>query len=137
MKEYRFRINGKQYTTSVKDEDDSTFTVSVNGTEYSVETEPDAAEAQAASPVCNTARTAPKSSSLTADGRKVTSPLPGVIVDIKVQTGDSINAGQEVAVLEAMKMENSIEAPCSGIVADIEVSKGDSVLEGAVIMTIK
>ena len=66
----------------------------------------------------------------------MTSPLPGVIIAVKVNIGDSVKAGQEVAVLEAMKMENSIEATHDGTVTAIHVSKGDSVLEGAAVVTI-
>ena len=69
-------------------------------------------------------------------GKAITSPLPGVIIAVKVNVGDSVKAGQEVAVLEAMKMENSIEATHDGTVTAIHVSKGDSVLEGAAVVTI-
>ena len=69
-------------------------------------------------------------------GKAVTSPLPGVIIAVKVNVGDSVKAGQEVAVLEAMKMENSIEAVQDGTVTAIHVAKGDSILEGAAIVTI-
>ena len=70
------------------------------------------------------------------DAKQVTSPLPGVIIAVKVNVGDSVKAGQEVAVLEAMKMENSIEAVQDGTVTAIHVVKGDSILEGAAIVTI-
>ena len=69
-------------------------------------------------------------------GKPVTSPLPGVIVEISVKVGDSVKAGQQVAVLEAMKMENAIEADHAGTVTAIHVNKGDSVLEGVPIVTI-
>ena len=63
-------------------------------------------------------------------------PLPGVIIDICVNVGDTVKQGQKVAVLEAMKMENDIEAAFGGTVTAINVNKGDSVLEGAPIVTI-
>lgn len=69
-------------------------------------------------------------------GEVVTAPLPGVILDIKVKVGDAVKAGQTVAVLEAMKMENEIEATASGTVTAVNAGKGDSVLEGAAIITI-
>ena len=69
-------------------------------------------------------------------GKPVTSPLPGVIIAVKVNVGDTVKAGQEVAILEAMKMENSIEAVQDGTVTAIHVSKGDSILEGSPIVTI-
>ncbi len=66
----------------------------------------------------------------------VLSPLPGVIVNISVKIGDHVTAGQRLAVLEAMKMENSIEAEKSGKVEAIYVQVGDSVLEGAKIVKV-
>lgn len=77
-----------------------------------------------------------KSAEVRAAARAVVSPLPGVVVDVKVAAGDMVKAGQTVAVLEAMKMENDILAECDGVVASVDVKNGDSVLEGAVLLTI-
>ena len=67
----------------------------------------------------------------------ITSPLPGIVTNINVKVGDKVTIGQTVAKLEAMKMENSIEAEADGTVTEIYVSKGDSVLEGTAIMKIQ
>ena len=118
--------------------------VTVNGTPYQVELDeaPAAAPVQApvsapapvaAAPAAAPAAPAPAAAGA---GKAVTSPLPGVIIAVKVNVGDTVKAGQEVAVLEAMKMENSIEATHDGTVTAINVAKGDSVLEGAPIVTI-
>ncbi len=72
-------------------------------------------------------------SSLTTE---ITAPLPGIIVAIKVKVGDTIHEGQELALIEAMKMENSIESPRSGTIRSINVSIGDTVSEGKVIITL-
>ena len=72
-----------------------------------------------------------------AGGKAIKSPLPGVIVAVKVNAGDKVKAGDVVAVLEAMKMENEIQSEYDGIVASVNVSQGDSILEGAVIVTIE
>jgi len=69
-------------------------------------------------------------------GTAVQSPLPGVILDIKVAVGDQVKAGQTVAILEAMKMENNINAECDGVITAIKVSKGDNILEGSDIVII-
>ena len=61
----------------------------------------------------------------------VSSPLPGVVLNVNVKEGDAVKKGQTILILEAMKMENSIEAPADGTVSKILVQKGDSVLEGA------
>ncbi len=74
----------------------------------------------------------------TASGpQNVSAPLPGIIVGVYVKVGDAVREGQELVVLEAMKMENSIEAPCSGTVRSLSVSVGDTVSEGTVILTIE
>jgi pyruvate carboxylase subunit B len=57
----------------------------------------------------------------------VTTAMPGSIVEVKVKAGDKVNAGDAVLVIEAMKMENEIQAPKSGIVVAVHVQKGDSV----------
>ena len=67
----------------------------------------------------------------------VKSPLPGVILDIKVKEGDTVKRGQTIIILEAMKMENNINANKDGKVAEIKVNKGDSVLEGTDLVIIE
>ena len=69
-------------------------------------------------------------------GSKVTTPLPGTILDVFVNVGDAVKEGQTVVLLEAMKMENNIEADCAGTVKEVKVRKGDSVLEGDVLVVI-
>ena len=69
-------------------------------------------------------------------GKAVTSPLPGVIIEVSVKEGQAVKAGQKVAVIEAMKMENEIQASADGTVTAVLVNKGDSVLEGAEIVKI-
>lgn len=144
MKSYKFKINGNEYNVEINSVEGSNASVTVNGTAYQVELEnAHAAPVQAvpAAPVAasptpaQAAPAAPKPAASGA-GKAVTSPLPGVIIAIKVNVGDTIKAGQEVAVLEAMKMENSIEATHDGTVTAIHVAKGDSILEGAAVVTI-
>lgn len=145
MKQYRFKINGNQYNVDINSVEGNIASVSVNGTSYQVELEDAPAAPVQAVPVQTSVITpaaapaqaapAPKPAASGA-GKPVTSPLPGVIIAVKVNVGDSVKAGQEVAVLEAMKMENSIEAVQDGTVTAIHVVKGDSILEGAAIVTI-
>ena len=142
MKTYRFKINGNDYEVTVNTVEGGVADVTVNGTPYKVEMENATAAAAAvqtapAVPVKQTvapvqAAPAPAAGA----GKSLTSPLPGVIVSVNVNVGDVVKAGQTVAVLEAMKMENDIQAECDGTVTAVKVAKGDSVLEGAVIVTI-
>ena len=145
MKEYKFKIGGHGYEVAVNSIEGNKASVSVNGVEYEVEMEENAPAVSApvrpaapkakAEPV-QQSRPQPQSSAPSA-GKDVTSPLPGVILSVNVTVGASVKKGQCVAVLEAMKMENEIEAEKDGKVTAIHVSKGDSVLEGAKLLTIE
>ncbi len=69
-------------------------------------------------------------------GKPVVAPLPGTINEIKVKVGDKVNTGDTVVILEAMKMQNNIEAETSGTITSINVNKGDAVMEGDTLVTI-
>ena len=132
MAEYRYRINGHTYNIEIGAENGGTIEVSVNGKVYTVERQE----------ISTTADMAPKSISvqtteaLDANTAAVTAPLPGTIISIKVKPGDKVTANQTVAVLEALKMENEIEAGYAGTVSEVKVAERDTVLEGAVLITI-
>ena len=143
MKAYKFHINGNEYNVVINSVEGKNASVSVNGKDYTVELEDDspapasfAPQAPAARKSAAPAAPAANTSPATGNGKAVTSPLPGVIISINVKVGDQVKEGQEVAVLEAMKMENSIEAGFSGTITAVHVSKGDSVPEGAPVVTI-
>lgn len=156
MGKYNFRINGHDYQVDVNSVEGGIADVTVNGTDYKVEladavpapaqqavrpapqtvsTGAPAVTPQTTAPAPQAAQTA-TASAPQGKGEVVTAPLPGVILDIKVKVGDAVKAGQTVAVLEAMKMENEIESTASGTVTAVNAGKGDSVLEGAAIITI-
>ena len=67
----------------------------------------------------------------------MTAPLPGRIIEIKVKVGDEVKAGQEVVVLEAMKMENAVSTDYSGKVKQVLVQAGDTVATDAVLLEIE
>jgi biotin carboxyl carrier protein len=141
MKEYKFKINGKEYNVAVGEADGKMLPVNVNGKDYSVELEnapvaaPAPAVQQAAAPA-PAAAAAPAAKPAGGAEEKIVSPLPGVIIEVSVKEGQAVKAGQKVAVLEAMKMENEISAPKDGTITSIHVHKGDSILEGAPIVSI-
>ncbi len=122
MKEYKIKVNGNEYKVEIEE---------VGGTITNVS----AAPVQAAAPVA-APKAATPSAPASAGGAKVTSPLPGVILDVAVKEGDSVKKGDKVVVLEAMKMENVIEATADGVIKEIKVKKSDSVLEGDVLVVI-
>ena len=162
MSQYKFRINGNEYNVEINSINGDSALVTVNGIQYSVESgvasctaaaetiaqapavpAPAAQQAPAPAPQpapkaepAPAAAPAPAPAPASGSGKPVTAPLPGVIIEISVNVGDTVKQGQQVAVLEAMKMENVIEATNAGTVTAINVNKGDSVLEGAPIVTI-
>ena len=156
MKEYKYKINGNEYSVAIIDLEGDKAAVEVNGVSYQVDiltegyTAPaprpaaKPAAAPAAAPVAPApapqpiapAAPAAEPAAPAGKGTAVQSPLPGVILDIKVAVGDQVKAGQTVAILEAMKMENNINAECDGVITAIKVSKGDNILEGSDIVII-
>ncbi len=142
MSTYKFKISGKEYNVTIGSIENKIANVNVNGKDYEVELENQPASAPVAAAPVVAAAAAPAVSAAPAPakpagaGTKVTSPLPGVIIEVSVKEGQAVKAGQKVAVIEAMKMENEIAASQDGTVTAIHVAKGDSVLEGADVVTI-
>ena len=132
MKEYKYKINGNEYSVAIIDLEGNTAAVEVNGVSYKVDILTEGFTAAPARPAAAPAAEAAPAGK----GTAVQSPLPGVILDIKVAVGDPVKAGQTVAILEAMKMENSINAECDGVITAIKVAKGDNILEGSDIVII-
>ena len=138
MKNYKFKINGKNYEVNIGEAEGKTLHVNVNGADYQVELEnAPAAAAVQATPAAQTAAPAPAAAPKPAGaGVTVKSPLPGIIISVDVKEGQAVKRGQKVAVIEAMKMENEILDESDGTVTAVFARKGDSVLEGADIVTI-
>ena len=144
MKEYKYKINGNDYTVGIGDIEGNIAHVQVNGETYDVELP----EAKHAAPVIKrvaaateTTVAAPAAAAkpavkAAAGELVITSPLPGVIKEINVKEGQAVKAADVVCILEAMKMGNEIHAGKDGTVKSINVAKEDSVLEGTVIMVI-
>ena len=145
MKEYKYKINGTKFTFGVGDVVDNQVKVEVNGVPYNVELDKapavklSAPKAPAAAPRTESgnkviSQPAPAS---TGGGKAVKSPLPGTIMSFNVSEGQSVNAGDTVCVLEAMKMENDVHTQFGGVVKKILVGVGDAILEGTDIMIIE
>ncbi len=121
MKRYNITVNGKAYDVAVEELDAGAAAAAP-------------APAAAAAPAPAAAPAAPAAP--VAEGTKVTAPMPGTILDIKVAVGDTVASGQAICVLEAMKMENDVNAPCAGKVLSINTTKGSAVETGAVLAVI-
>ena len=136
MKEYKYKINGNEYAVCINDVNDTTANVTVNGEEYKVEWEKPKEEKPVVKvqPVATKPAPTPAAAPAAAPavkGNAIKTPLPGVIIDVKVNVGDTVKKGDTVVILEAMKMENNINADRDGKVVSIEVAKGDTVADGA------
>ena len=140
MKTYQLKINDNAYTVAINSLSGGMADVTVNGKSYTVAVENGAQaapKAVASSVVVEApAPVAPKAA-VAAGGGAIKSPLPGVILDIKVAVGDSVQVGQRLMVLEAMKMENNVDSDKAGKVKEIKVATGQSVLEGDVLVVIE
>jgi glutaconyl-CoA/methylmalonyl-CoA decarboxylase subunit gamma len=145
MKKFKFKINGNQYNAEVLSIEDNIAEIEINGTKYSVEVDKDMQPVKTPKlvrsisvPSTDTHPSVAKTSSPSAPkgGGTIKSPLPGVILELFVKVGDVVKIGQRLLVLEAMKMENNIEADKAGKIVSIAKNKGDSVMEGDVLIVI-
>lgn len=133
MKNFKYTINGTDYNVVVQSFDDTTAEIEVNGKAYKVGLE-EKQEEEVKRPVVRTGAS-PSAPKTTAAGA-IKSPLPGVILSVDCKVGDTIEKGQKVIVLEAMKMENVITADQAGTVKSVSVNAGDSVMEGDILVVI-
>lgn len=74
---------------------------------------------------------------ISGDLKKIYSPMPGTIISILVKTGEVLTLGQDIMVLESMKMQQTFKSNMAGTVSEIKISEGDQVLVGDVILLIK
>ena len=164
MKKYQYKVQGVDYEVEIAEVEGRIARVNVNGIPFEIEMQKPinaakhpalaatkkAAAAPQSSPEADTnvrqqsveapapsvAATGAPAAAPIAGGNAVKAPLPGTITDICVSVGQQVNVGDTVIVLEAMKMQNNIEAESAGTIKSINVNKGDSVMEGSVLLTI-
>lgn len=149
MAKYQYTVQGVDYDVEIAEIEGTLAKVTVNGVKFDVEMKqpisvgktlapkpvapkPVAAKVQGTAPA-----PAPKPAPVKAgEGTAVASPLPGTITAINVKVGDAVAVGDVVIVLEAMKMQNNIEAETAGTVTAIMANVGEAVPEGAPLLTI-
>jgi biotin carboxyl carrier protein len=139
MKSYKFKVNENGYTVNIKSHENNIINLEVNGTSYEVIMREDikktktptlvrAASKQPIVPL----KVNPKSKKT-----KIVAPIPGVILSLNVNVGDTIKENDLLLVLEAMKMENNIVAEKSGVVTAIKVEVGQQVLQDALMIELE
>jgi glutaconyl-CoA/methylmalonyl-CoA decarboxylase subunit gamma len=143
MKKYKFTIHGNQYDVNILNVDDNIIEIDVNGSVYSVEV--DKSLQPVKTPRLVRARAVPATDTTPSEGTGtrlsvgvgfIKSPLPGTVHSIHCKAGDMVKVGQKLITLEAMKMENNIDADKAGRIINIKVIPGQSVMEGEVLIEI-
>ena len=143
-------VNGKPYTVEVENLATSPVRVTVDGRPYEVDIETNESEVAQVEPVAAPVQSAavesvapagrpaqPPATPRSTSPREITAPMPGSILDILVEVGDSVSVGQELCSLEAMKMKNAIRTSRDGVITTIKVAEGQSVAHSDLLFTIE
>ena len=149
MNKYQYKVQGVDYDVEIEEVEGNVAKVNVNGIRFDVELKQpinptsslkkvhiEAPKPVARPAIAPAAAPAADKPMAAGTGSPVKAPLPGTIIDLKVNVGDKVNIGDVVLVLEAMKMQNNIESEFAGTVTSVTIKQGESVMEGAVLMTI-
>jgi biotin carboxyl carrier protein len=134
-------VEGREYIVEVGDLNESPIRATVNNRTYRVETPrpggPPPAPAETPPAGLPPMAPEPQARISAPAGSAITAPMPGNIIEMRVKAGDSVQAGDVVCVLEAMKMNNMIYADRAGIIASVDVAAGQAVDYGAPLVTFR
>jgi len=143
-KQYQFKIHGTTYDVKILTRSFDTAQVEVNGAVYDVDLMSRDVVHKTPKMVrstfmSETVESRPRSESpeTVVGGGIVKAPLPGTIMKVNFHKFDSVQTGNVILILEAMKMENEMRAPVSGILQSLPVAEGATVLEGDILFEIK
>ena len=148
MSKFQYKVQRVDYDVEIENVEGNVAKVTVNGIPFEVETKQpikaapkakvkvEAPKPAAAAPAQPAPQPAAQPAAAAGAGTKVTAPLPGTITEVCVTVGQQVKEGQTVVILEAMKMQNNIEAETTGTITSIMVKQGDTVMEGSVLVTI-
>ncbi len=139
MRTYKLNIDKEKYEVEVKAFNMKTATLVVNGKSMEVNVDDIISATPVKAPVMkNRPAPAPASAARVADGpgpapaggNGIKAPIPGAILSIDVKEGDSVEVGQQILTMEAMKMENQIKSTKAGKITQLCVKPGDAVAQG-------
>ena len=128
MSQYSIIVNGTRYSVELRSRRGALLTFAVDGIEYSIEVSSSAASVK--TPTAQATGSAQRGSA-----PEVRAPIPGIISEVRVAPGQTVDKDTTLVVIEAMKMENPIKSPRSGTVKQLHVSKGQEVGSGAQLVT--
>lgn len=156
MRKYEVSINDKQYSVTVKKYTSELAELEINGKPYSVKLDGPITDVVGTVPLAQnyaapvgiqapppqmpvssvpaTPSPAPAAKPAATGANSVCAPIPGSVLEIVVKVGDKVTEGQLLLTMEAMKMENEINAASDGTVTAIAVNVGDSVNQGATLV---
>jgi len=149
-KTFRLTVNDKTYDIEIGDLNRSPIDVRVDGDNFSVTLEGVAPEVDRGPvPVISMARNpiappppaapsprtkGPSAPQAATDGKTLTAPMPGVVLAVRVKAGDRVKRGEEMVLLESMKMELNILAGADGVVKKVCVTQGQNVAHGVILV---
>lgn len=136
MRKFNITVNGKSYAVEVEEVGAGlgNFTYAPVQNTPAKQPQPSAPKAAASAP--QTPAPAPKVLDEAVSGEKITAPMPGTVLDIRVSEGQTVKAGDILLILEAMKMENEIVSPVDGVVKKIHTFGSATVSTGDALVTI-
>lgn len=142
MKKYKFTINENDYNVVIKGIDDDVAEVEVNGNPYSIQIHQTQAQKASKTPILVrkevqnkpgenkvAEKIAPMPIAAKPSSKTINAPLPGSVLKINVNAGDSFKEGDVLMVMESMKMENNILAEKAGTIVRVIVTPGASVMQ--------
>ena len=138
MKNFKFKIHDNNYQVDIKSHEGNIINLEVNGTSYSVTMKEDIKKSKTPTLVRSARRPAePLKVNPASTKTKIVAPIPGVVMSIDVKVGDTLNIGDRMLVLEAMKMENNIVCEKAGTISAINISVGQQVLQDEVMIELE
>jgi glutaconyl-CoA/methylmalonyl-CoA decarboxylase subunit gamma len=139
MKNFKFKIHDNNYKVNIKSNDGNVIKLEVNGTSYSVTMKDDIKKTKTPTLVRAASKrpSEPLKINPSSQKTKIFAPIPGVIMSIDVQVGDTLKVGDRMLVLEAMKMENNIVCEKAGTITSLKITVGQQVLQNELMIELE
>ena len=139
MKNFKFRIHDNNYNVKIVSHEADIIELEVNGTSYAVKMKEEIKKTKTPTLVRSASKrpTEPLKVNPSSSKSKIVAPIPGVILSLDVNVGDTLKVGDRMLVLEAMKMENNIVCEKAGVITAIHISVGQQVLQNEIMIELE